>query len=160
MFVFPVTFYRYKKYIKGCFYMFKKSIILVVVLLLVATMFPLGASAASGSVYPGIIISPMWVFLGQTYNNIYINGSGNCYMSATLTAEPTVDSVAITNYLQKSVNGSWVTQGTWSVSDDDNSVSWQKSVVVSTGSYRLKCVFYAYQDGDYEYTTKYDYDSY
>ena len=74
--------------------------------------------------------------------------AGSAAMIAEIICVPSVDSCRISAYLQRYVNGAWVTLQNWSQNYGTYYGSWSNSYGVTSGyNYRLRVYFYAY-DGD------------
>jgi len=79
--------------------------------------------------------------------------AGSAAMSAEIVCVPSVDSCRISAYLQRYVNGAWVTLQNWSQNYGTYYGSWSNSYGVTSGyNYRLRVYFYAY-DGDIREST-------
>ena len=139
--------------------MLKKSICMLLTLILLCALFPVAGMAsdieaedesADGSL--GILMTYI-----SSYNyNLSINSSGLASSSASVTAYPGTDSVRISMYLQR-YNSGWSTVQSWSKEASGTYVSLATSHYVTSGyNYRLLVYFYAYEGSAVESLSKTD----
>lgn len=78
--------------------------------------------------------------------------SGTATASAGLNGIPGVTTkMTATVQLQKRVNGTWTTIGLWNASTTTNVLSTSRSFSVSSGTYRVYAMFYAYSGNSSEF---------
>ena len=128
--------------------MFKKSLILSIVLIVMISMcIPVGVMAAPENTDTEPIMAPCWTYIHFVINGLEISSSGLASMVSEIDCyDGAVNKVVMNNYLQRYVNGSWTTLHSWSQTTPDNNDLWMEDYYVYKGyNYRMRTYFYAYQ---------------
>lgn len=134
--------------------MFRKVVALLLLMTMISGMsIPVSALAQPGTLTYDSEITPMWSMIMNVSNGLEINSGKALMFSRIAGYSGQVRSIRISAYLQRYVNGTWVTVKNWIQDYEGSSALWTKSWYVNKGYYyRLKTYFYVYNNGSQEST--------
>lgn len=135
--------------------MFKKVVVLLLLMTMLSGMsIPVSALAQPGTINYNSEIVPTWAMIMNVRNGLEIKSDGKALMFSQITGySGQVRNIRISAYLQRYVNGTWVTIKNWIQDYEGSSALWTKSWYVNKGYYyRLKTYFYIYSNGSQEST--------